>query len=58
MVTRSEGWELADYEWDPDTGIGTFTYERTHIDTGVVETKVLKKAQPHDTKHVGWYTRV
>ncbi len=55
MVKR--GWELVDYDWDPDTGLAKITYERIREDTGEVQTKTVTKAQPYDTKHVGWYMR-
>lgn len=55
MVTR--GWELVEYDWDPDTGIGTFRYERIRIDTEEVQEKVITKAQPAHPAHAGWHTR-
>lgn len=52
MVKR--GWELVDYDWDPETGIATLTYERIREDTGETQTKTETKAQPYEPKHVGW----
>jgi hypothetical protein len=57
-----DGWELADYDWDPETGLATLTYERLCEDTdgkpnAATERTIVTKAQPHDTKHTGWYTR-
>lgn len=54
MVNR--GWQLVDYDWDPDTGVATLTYERTREDTGEIQTKMVTKAQPALPSHVGWYT--
>lgn len=54
MVAPRE-WELADYTWCERTGIGTYTYERERVDTGELETRVVKKAQPHHPTHTGWY---
>jgi hypothetical protein len=57
VVTHGrDGWELADYEWDPETGVGKFTYERTRADTGEVVERVETRMQPADPKHAGWYT--
>ena len=50
-----DGWELADYDWDPETGVGRLTYERLDADTGEVQEKVVMKNQPTDPKHAGWY---
>lgn len=44
-------WELVDYDWCPETGVATLTYERGR------EQFVTQKAQPYEPKHVGWYTK-
>lgn len=46
-------WELVEYTWCPNTGIGEYVYER-RIER-VKETKTVKKAQPAAPHHVGWY---
>jgi hypothetical protein len=57
VVTHGrDGWELADYDWDPETGVGSLTYERLRKDTGELESKVVVKAQPAAPNHAGWYT--
>lgn len=53
VVHGRDGWELAEFDWDEKTGLGTFTYERPKTQ----ETTVIVRAQPHATTHTGWYTR-
>lgn len=55
MVAR--GWELVEYDWDPETGLATITYERIRIDTEEVQIKKVVKAQPALPTHTGWYMR-
>ncbi len=43
-----DGWTLADYEWDPATHVGTFTYERKRVDTGEIQEKTVTKMQHGD----------
>lgn len=55
MVTHGrDGWELADYDWDPATGIATLTYERLRKDTLEIHEKVVTKMQPAGPGHAGW----
>ncbi len=51
-----DGWELADYDWDPETGLAKLTYERLRKDTAEIQEKVVVRAQPADPKHAGWHT--
>ncbi len=52
MVTHGRGgWELADYDWDPETGYAKLTYERLRTDTGEIQTKVRIHFQPTSSKH-------
>lgn len=44
-----DGWSLVKYAWSPETGIGTFTYERGKA------TLEVQRAQPAHPKHAGWY---
>ncbi len=55
VVHGRGGWELADYDWDPATGLATLTYERLRTDTLETQTKVVTKAQPSAPTHQGWY---
>ncbi len=52
-----DGWELENYDWDPDTGLATLTYERLCPDTKAHQEQVIVKPQPTEPRHVGWYTR-
>jgi hypothetical protein len=54
LGNTSPRWDLADYDWNPDTGIGTYTYERVREDTGETVTKVVTKEQPYAPNHAGW----
>lgn len=54
VVHGRGGWELIDYDWDPDTGIAKLTYERLRTDTGEPQEKVIVKVQPARPGHVGW----
>ncbi len=55
MVTHGrDGWELADYDWDPETGLATLVYERLRVDTGAIQEKVVMKAHPARPGHAGW----
>ncbi len=49
-----DGWELADYDWDPETGLAKLTYERVRVDTGEIQEKIVTKVQPAAPSHVGW----
>ncbi len=52
MEHGRDGWELADYDWCPETGVATLTYEHPKRREQFVE----KRAQPAEPKHAGWYT--
>lgn len=52
-----DGWILDDYDWDPETGVATLTYERVRKDTGEIQTKTIMKAQPALLTHAGWYMK-
>ncbi len=41
--------ELADYSWDPETGVGSVQYENL-----LGEVKMQSLDQPASRKHVGW----
>ncbi len=41
-----DGWTLEEYDWDPATRIGTFTYSRVRVDTGTEQYKTVTKYQP------------
>ncbi len=58
VVHGRGGWELADYDWDPATGLATLTYERLRTDTLETQTKVVVKAQPAAPNHTGWRDEV
>jgi hypothetical protein len=45
-------WELADYEWNPETGESVAVYERK-LD-GVPEELSLTRIQPSGRWHAGW----
>lgn len=47
-------WTLEEYDWDPETGIGTYTYERVREDTGEIQTRTTTKQQPAAPNHAGW----
>jgi hypothetical protein len=51
-VHGRDGWELADYDWDPETGLARLTYERPA--TGQVYERV--ELQPATPDHQGWAT--
>lgn len=52
MVTHGrDGWALADYDWDPETGIAKLTYERLRKDTGEVQERVVTKPQTTYSKY-------
>lgn len=48
-----DGWELVDYDWNPETGFGRFEYER-ELQNGVIEQYVCVRAQPAGPQHEGW----
>ncbi len=55
MVTHGrDGWELADYDWDPETGLAKLTYERPIPGTERVEEHVIVKEHPCNPKQQGW----
>lgn len=41
----NRGWQLVDYDWSPDTGLATLTYERIREDTLEIQTKRVVKEQ-------------
>jgi hypothetical protein len=57
VVHGRDGWELVDYDWDPDTGLATLTYERLRTDTGELQTISRVQAQPAAPNHTGWYMK-
>lgn len=52
IVHGVNGWRLVEYDRNPDTGVGTFTYERTA--RGNVETAREMRLQPSTPEHLGW----
>ena len=48
VAHRKDGWELADYEWNPDTMIATLIYERVRVDTGEIQEKTITKEHRGD----------
>lgn len=60
---KRDGWELADYDWDPNTGLAKFTYERKpgkrtpdrrSADRAELESIALQQYQPTSPRHAGW----
>lgn len=60
-----DGWELADYDWDPTTGMARCTYEREpgkrtpdrRADperAKTPQTMELIRPQPANRRHAGW----
>jgi hypothetical protein len=41
----NRGWQLADYDWDPETGLAQLIYERVRDDTGEIQTRKTIKEQ-------------
>lgn len=48
----ADGWELEDYSWDEDNGIGSYLYERSVL--GMKEETTIQKQQPAGPNHAGW----
>lgn len=48
----SDGWILEDMDWNPETGVSTFTYERMF--DGKRERFVTDRAQPTNPEHQDW----
>lgn len=60
-----DGWKLADYDWDPETGLARITYERapgrtpdrrSTVDRAGRETIRMYVPQPASSRHAGWKT--
>ena len=56
-MRASQAWMLEEYDWDPETGLATFVYERRSPTTREIEQMVTVRAQPYDPKHEGWNTQ-
>lgn len=54
VVHGRDGWELVEYEWDEDDGVGRLTYERVRTDTGEIQSFTRSVAQPSRRGHDGW----
>lgn len=50
MPHGENGWVLVEYDWDPETGIGTCVYE---TGKGIPPITVTLN-QPSDPRHAGW----
>lgn len=48
----TDGWHLAEYDWNEQTGMGSFLYER--IVDGKTEQSITAYAQPANPSHVNW----
>lgn len=57
MMHGRDGWKLEIFDWDPDTGLATLTYERRNPATGELETVSVQDTQPTETHHAGWNSR-
>lgn len=59
-----DGWKMADFDWDPTTGLAKITYERepgertpdrrASLGRNGLETISVQVPQPTSPRHAGW----